>query len=219
MTPCGCRMVLISGRSLDIGQEVSAVTVLCGATLPSPILAVSTWTGTIMLTTFTSLASSSATYEITETSYAASLLLKTSPSSPTTSTSGVQLLAGLSEGSLVTYDLQPSDDGPGGVVVANRKASSLGTQPLRLCAIKGWQSEEEQVVAVGLSERTSVLFESRNRIDFSSISKKASTSMGKALRALTSTRASLPLRAYRQALAHPWCWPRRRACQSRGSTR
>lgn len=148
--------------------------VLCGANLPSPILAVSTWTGSILLTTFAAMATSPATYEVTESSYAASLLLKMSPISTITPSSGVQLLAGLSDGSLVTYDLQLSDDGPGGIVVAGRKASSLGTQPLRLCAIRDWQSDDEQVVAIGLSERTSVLFESRNRIDFSSISKKAS---------------------------------------------
>lgn len=172
----------------------------CSANLPSPILAVSTWTGSILLTTFASLATSPATYEVIESSYAASLLFKTSIVSTTPSSSSVQLLAGLSDGSLVTYDLQPSDDGPGGILVAGRKASSLGTQPLRLCGIRDWQSEEERVVAIGLSERTSVLFESRNRIDFSSISKKASLPLAQLWVGLTPSRASPPLRASHWAL-------------------
>lgn len=76
------------------------------------------------------------------------------------------MLAGLSDGSLVVYDLD-------GVSVKSRKVSSMGTRPLELHPIQGWEGEE-QISAVALSERMSVIFGSKDRIDFSSVSRKVS---------------------------------------------
>ena len=89
----------------------------------------------------------------------------------------VQLLAGLSDGVLVTYDLSASAGENGKLVVLNRKASRLGQAPLRLEAVhssvEGAAEEQgERILALGLSERMSVIFESKGRVDFSSVSKR-----------------------------------------------
>ena len=79
---------------------------------------------------------------------------------------------------MVTYDLEPSGD-QGEIVVKGRRVSSLGVRPLKMCPIKNLSSGEENVVAVGLTERMSVVFESRDRIDFSTASRKVSSSLNR----------------------------------------
>lgn len=139
--------------------------------LPSPIIAVSTWTNEILVYALSDLVGSSGVvHTLTESAFASSLLLKLSNSSNPTST-GIQLLAGLSDGGLVVYELALADV-VGGIKELGRKASSLGTRPLKLEPIPAWQGGEERVVAIGLSERMSVIFESKDRLDFSSVSKR-----------------------------------------------
>ena len=142
--------------------------------LPSPIIAVATWSNDILLYTLDQLRS--AVPEVTTISeqfFATSLLLKKSTvtSSPT---SGAQLVAGLSDGSMIIHDIEIPGDA-GNLIVKGRKASSLGSRPLRLCSTMSATKGEEKIIAVGLSERMSVIFEARDRIDFSSVSKKAGT--------------------------------------------
>lgn len=60
-----------------------------------------------------------------------------------------------------------------GLTVKSRKVSSLGTRPLELHPVQGWEGEE-QILAVGLTERMSVLFGSKDRVDFSAVSRKVS---------------------------------------------
>jgi DNA damage-binding protein 1 len=139
--------------------------------LPSPIIAVSTWTNEILVYALSDLvASSGVVHTLTENAFASSLLLKLSNSNNPTST-GIQLLAGLSNGGLVVYELALADV-VGGIKELGRKASSLGTRPLKLESIAAWQGGEEKIVAIGLSERMSVIFESKDRLDFSSASKR-----------------------------------------------
>ncbi len=140
-------------------------------TLPSPIIAVGNWSNEILLYTLDHLRfGESVVTTISESFYASSLMLKPSVAE-TTSTSGVQLIAGLSDGSMIIYDVDLSGEG-GGLTVKGRKASSLGTRPLRICSVSGASKREEKIIAVGLSERMSVIFEAKDRVDFSSVSKK-----------------------------------------------
>ena len=140
--------------------------------IPSPIVAVATWSNDILLYTLDRLRS--ATPEVTTISekyFATSLLFKQSTDTHA-SMSGTQLMAGLSDGSMIIYDIDMTGDA-GTLIVKGRKASSLGTRPLRLCSTMTSANGEEKIMAVGLSERTSVIFEARDRIDFSAVSKKA----------------------------------------------
>lgn len=158
----------------NITAEISSLSFFSSARQPSPLVAVGTWTNEILLYTLDHLRSPDAPVTtVTEAFHAVSLLLKPSSSS-TTSTSGVQLLAGLSNGSLCTYDLEPSSEG-GGVSVKGKKVVSLGKRPLRLFPVEGAPGGGvEKMVAVGLTERASIIFESKDRVDFSSISKRVS---------------------------------------------
>ncbi|WVQ78968.1 hypothetical protein IAT38_001060 [Cryptococcus sp. DSM 104549] len=149
-----------------LGKEISAVSIINLPDLESPIVAISTWTDGILLYTVSQLAAgdSSTPTAITEDFYATSLQLKASNRS-----SGTQLLAGLSDGSLVIYDLV--NDG-GSVVVSSRKTSSLGTRPLTLCSATVVSCGEEAIVSVGLTERMSVVFETKDRVETSSVNRK-----------------------------------------------
>lgn len=89
----------------------------------------------------------------------------------------IQLIAGLSDGMMVTYDLIVHAAG-GSFELKGRKASRLGVTPLRVEAVHSRAEEavegDEKVLALGLSERMSVVFESKGRVDFSSVSKRVS---------------------------------------------
>ncbi|WWC92848.1 uncharacterized protein L201_007809 [Kwoniella dendrophila CBS 6074] len=157
--------------SFNVSAEISAVSIIHSPNLPSPVLAVGTWSNQIFLYTIAQLQSgSTALTTLNESFFPASLHLKPSSSS-STSTSGVQLFAGLSDGSLVIYDIEPA--GPNDeVVVKARKASSLGNRPLTVCPTSGPGVGGDKIVGVGLTERMSIIFESGDRIDFSSVSRK-----------------------------------------------
>lgn len=154
--------------SRNVGAEVSSLAVHSSNGSGPSVLAIGTWANEILLYDVTDLQNGSSPVKpITESYFASSMLLKTSISDEA---STLQLLAGLSDGSLVTYDL---DVESGDLIVRGRKASSLGTQPLSLHSITGSTSNgDEKLLAIGLSERMSILFESRDRVEFSSASTK-----------------------------------------------
>lgn len=169
------RLTLTSaeGRTCNVPDgEIAAIAILMTPQLPSPVVAVSTWSSMLTVCCIKALATTQTEYAISVPAVASSLLLKMSNSN-ISSTSGCQLLAGLSDGGFVTYELEPSDD-ISGISVLAQKTSSLGTRPLRLCPVDDWTRGEETVVAIGLTERMSVIFEARDRIDFSSVSRKVS---------------------------------------------
>ncbi|WRT69742.1 uncharacterized protein IL334_006733 [Kwoniella shivajii] len=157
--------------AFSVESEISSLSIIQLETLPSPILAIGTWSNQILLYTLSqSQSGSTALTTVNESFFPSSLHLKASVGS-STSTSGIQLFAGLSDGSLVICDLEPS--GPNGeIVVKSKKASSLGTRPLLVCPTNGPDVGGEKVIGVGLSERMSVIFESGDRLDFSSVSRK-----------------------------------------------
>ena len=73
---------------------------------------------------------------------------------------------------MINYDIAIGN-GVGTMAVKSRKASRLGISPLNLTATHTGANEQgERIVALGLSERMSVVFESKGRIDFSSVSKR-----------------------------------------------
>lgn len=146
------------------------MTIISHKTLSSPIIAASTWTGEILLYSLDHLKTAEPVVtSLHETYYACSLFIRPSSASPTTS--GVQLIAGLSDGTMVVYDLELSSEG-GGVKCTGRKSSGLGSRPLKLFPVEEFVQGEETIIAVGISERMSVIFENKGRIDFSSVNKK-----------------------------------------------
>ncbi len=152
---------LISRRDYQVRQEVSAVGIISHPSSASPIIAIATWNGETNIMHVVTAKS----LMVTETSYAQSLLFVTS------SSAGIRLMSGLSDGSLAINDIAVDSDS-GEISTSNRKVSSLGTRPLQLCPISSHSNGDENVIAIGLSERMSVVFEARDRIDFSSVSKK-----------------------------------------------
>lgn len=164
-------MTLTRSSDCTIPGEVSAIALLANSALPSPVIAIATWTNEILLYTLEHLSQGLETVtSLKEGYFAQSLSLQVSTAS-TSPTSGVQLMAGLSDGSLVIFELEQGETG-GGLVVKNRKISSLGTRPLQLCPITVGGKQDETIIAVGLTERMSVIFEARDRVDFSSVSLK-----------------------------------------------
>lgn len=161
--------------------------VLPGKDRFTTLVAVATWTNEILLYTVAQLHTGSDIF----TSPEHCALLDAVPKTPTRIPvphvassllfrEGAQLMAGLSDGTMVTYDLELlAQDAPevkdrGQVVVKGRKASSLGSRPLSLCPTPGMTVGDDSVVAVGLTERMSVVFQSKDRLDFSSVSYKVS---------------------------------------------
>ena len=143
------------------------------------MIAIATWTNEILLYTLDHLRSSSPVVtSLTVPAFAFALYLKPS-SAASASTSSVQLIAGLSDGSMVTFALELSSE-DGGVVSTGQRTSSLGTRPLKLCPMSSMSNGEEKIVAVGLTERMSVIFESKGRIEFSTASRKVK--LGRSLR-------------------------------------
>lgn len=165
-----CNLAFADVRSTNVGLEISSVSILAPGEETSPFLVIGTWANEIFLCNVAQLSSASFPgTSITESYVASSLLLRLASLDGAPS---IQLLAGLSDGSVVTYDIA-SDSTSGNLVVRGRKASSLGTQPLALQSISGSTSNgDETLLAIGLSERMSILFESRDRVEFSSVSLK-----------------------------------------------
>lgn len=101
---------------------------------------------------------------VQEPAFAASLLIRTA------STGYPQLVAGLSDGTVVTYSLDPVNLKT--TLDKGRYTSSAGSRPailfpLDLLAPGG----EEQVVAAAITESLSIVFEARNHLEISSSGK------------------------------------------------
>jgi DNA damage-binding protein 1 len=153
-----------------MSSEVSAVAVTSHPSIPAPVIAISTWAGELLLYSLDHLLTAEPLVTaLHEPFAAASLVLR--PASSSETSSGMQLLAGLSDGTMAIYDVELGAEG-GGVKVTNRKASGLGTRPLQLLSTQALRNAEETILAVGLSERLSVVFESKGRIDFSTVNRK-----------------------------------------------
>lgn len=155
------------------------------------VLVIATWTNEILLYSIKNLDSSSQPLKIVEDACAVSLLLQRAP---------LRLLAGLGNGMLITLDLAIDS----GIKNMGRKASKLGSRPLRLFPISEWQGDE-RIAAVGLSERMSVIFETKGRIDFSSVGQRVSFRSAKA-----DGRMSWPLRERESTMTRRWYLPRLR---------
>ncbi|RXK37957.1 hypothetical protein M231_04743 [Tremella mesenterica] len=143
----------------QLGGEIASVAILDGL---SPIVVTSTWTNEIFLFTLDQLRSPDMQGStIRENSFCASLQL--CPLS-----GGARLLAGLSDGTMVTYHIESSANNA--LELSERKAVSLGTQPLRLSPTS-LSCGDDRIISVGLSERMCVISESRERIESSSVNR------------------------------------------------
>ncbi|WVQ75561.1 hypothetical protein IAR50_005188 [Cryptococcus sp. DSM 104548] len=149
----------------EFEEEISAVTIFQGS-LPHPIIAISTWIGHIHLYSLPHLAPPGADIALGQGAYATSLQLK----DPVQESASAQLLGGLSNGTLVTYDISINN---GDLVLQSRKSSSLGSQPLILFpALSPQNQDEPRIISIGTTERMSVIFESNARTEFSSVNRK-----------------------------------------------
>ncbi|KAK4684331.1 hypothetical protein P7C73_g5851, partial [Tremellales sp. Uapishka_1] len=136
--------------------EISSIAIVHS---PHPYVAIGTWTNQILLFDLDRASTEAdASLVVHESCFAASLIF--TASAATTEASLPQLLAGLSDGSLLIYDLEPKEGVPG---VHSRKVSSLGTRPLQLAQIHDLFCGEDRVLAIALSERMSIVFESKER--------------------------------------------------------
>ncbi|KAE8541647.1 hypothetical protein D1P53_001817 [Cryptococcus gattii VGV] len=154
--------------TIDMKEEVSAVAISRNSDSSSPIIVISTWTAKTFVYTLSQISSGVDGLSIPSKSSATSLQLRSHPSYP----AGIQLLSGLDNGLLQIYDLDKNDmGGVDGLVVKSSKTTSLGLRPLALhpCEISGG---DEKVISVALTERMSVIFESKDRIEFSSVNIK-----------------------------------------------
>lgn len=142
-----------------VPREVAAVDIYLG---DEPLVAVSDWGQEIQVYTLKGLSSNTPLAATKEAAYASSLLFNN------LSSGALQLLAGLSDGSLVSYDL---DAGLESQLQKGRVHSSLGTRPLQLTPL-ALDAGEETVFAAGISERLSIIFESRGHAEVSSSGKK-----------------------------------------------
>ncbi len=149
-------------RGVLTRSDIQAPAEVSSVDINSKLLVLGTWTNEILVYSNDALkAGNSQPLVIKEKGFAVSLLL-------TQGRSTARLLAGLSDGSLLTIDLALEP-----LSLIGRKISKLGSRPLRLERIVDWQGDE-QVVAIALSERMSVIFQTKDRIDFSSVSRRVS---------------------------------------------
>lgn len=85
----------------------------------------------------------------------------------------LRLVAGLSDGTLVSCDVDHASIKSG--LTKGRLVSSLGSRPLHVAPLDLRSDRfEERVVAAGISDRLSVVFESRGHLEFSASGKKVS---------------------------------------------
>jgi DNA damage-binding protein 1 len=156
---------ILIARTLSVGSEITTVAMFASAS-SSPTVAVGTWTNEIQLFNLDKIDTSAVPLlKISESFYASSIILK----APSDTAGNLQVLAGLSDGSLITYELGATADGK--LSMTGRKVSSLGSQPLALHSISGTTlSGDEQLLAVGLTDRMSILYGSRDTVEFSSVS-------------------------------------------------
>jgi len=156
---------LLNDRTGNVGAEVSAVAILSAGS--STFVAVGTWTNTISIYTSDQLNSGSAPIVSLEEQYfAGSLMLRTASNG-----SRLQLLGGLSDGSLVVHEFDfETLTGEPTLNLRDRKISYLGTQPLALHPVHSRTASGDELLAIGLSDRTSIIFLNGDKIDFSSAS-------------------------------------------------
>ena len=84
----------------------------------------------------------------------------------------LQLLAGLGNGSLMTFDVNFAGDGC--AQLGEAKATTLGPLPVQLTPARNTSSALEQNLVMAVSERLTLLFEDRDRLAHSSISRPVS---------------------------------------------
>lgn len=84
----------------------------------------------------------------------------------------LQVLAGLGNGSLLTIDTFLDADGS--ARLGEPKSTSVGQLPVRLTSARGLKSGLEQNLITAISERLTLLFEDRDRLAHSSISRPVS---------------------------------------------
>lgn len=124
--------------------------------------AIADWCGDIELVALGGADQGTVLKSIREAAYATSVQFQESEKEPT------RLLAGLSDGTFVSYSVKIDE----AECPDSRHASSLGLRPLRLIALDISPNAEEHVVAAGISDRLSLVFESRDHYEFSSSGKK-----------------------------------------------
>lgn len=158
----------VAAIALHIQDEVNGNIDVDGKSAGIVLIAVADWTGEIGLYYLNNLdpQDSKPVVSTREQAFASSLMFQE------TEDGQQRLVAGLSDGTLVTYDLNLA-------LSTNfrkgRTASSLGLRPLLVTPLQ-YKSDkfEEQVVAAGISDRLSVVFESRGHLEFSASGKKVS---------------------------------------------
>ncbi len=85
----------------------------------------------------------------------------------------LRLMAGLADGTLVSYDAD--SDGLKSGLTKGRTQSTLGSRPLVIADLVIESDRfEERIVAAGISDRLSLVFESRGHLEFSASGKKVS---------------------------------------------
>lgn len=149
---------------------MSAVAISNSSDSSSPIIVIATWTAKTFVYTLSQISNGVDGLSIPTKSSATSLQLRSHPFYP----AGIQLLSGLDNGLLHIHDLDTSDSGDAGeLMVKSSKSASLGLRPLVLHPCESTHGDEK-VISVGLTERMSVIFESKDRVEFSSVNIKAS---------------------------------------------
>ena len=153
-------------RSSTVESEISSLAI---HSIPSiKYVAVATWTGDLLIYTFDDLKAGSPPISKTQLpSYAASLFFRTNTEIP--SGTGVRLLAGLGTGLLVVQELEMVE---ASLVLTTRKSLTLGSLPLTLSPIHHQGKGGDNIVAVGMSSRASIISENQGRFEISSISRK-----------------------------------------------
>ncbi|OWZ42004.1 DNA damage-binding protein 1 [Cryptococcus neoformans C23] len=154
--------------TIDVKEEVSAVAISNSSDSSSPIIVIATWTAKTFVYTLSQISNGVDGLSIPTKSSATSLQLRSHPFYP----AGIQLLSGLDNGLLHIHDLDTSDSGDAGeLMVKSSKSASLGLRPLVLHPCESTHGDEK-VISVGLTERMSVIFESKGRVEFSSVNIK-----------------------------------------------
>lgn len=143
-------------HSIRLSREASAIDINVSGDI---LVAVSDWNGGIQVFNSEGLSSGKSLLSTEEASYATSLLF---------SVNQRQLLAGLSDGTLVNYDISASISS--GLDKA-RTRSSLGSRPLQLVPVDMITGNEE-VFAAGISERLTLVFDTAGHTEVSASGKK-----------------------------------------------
>ncbi|KAL1411075.1 hypothetical protein Q8F55_002024 [Vanrija albida] len=155
--PNGLEQILLS----QLPAEAASIALHIGSNAASSFVAGGAWNNDIEVFSFESLRDRKPLVVVKEATFAASLLIRNA------SSGHPQLVAGLSDGTVVTYSLEPSNLKT--TLDKGRYTSSAGSRPailfpLDLLAPGG----EEHVVAAAVTESLSIMFEARNHLEISS---------------------------------------------------